>query len=396
MKIKVMLLLIFVMLLTGCWSQKELNEIAINVAVGIDKIGDQYLVSCQIVNPSAVATSNGSASGNSVFLYQQKSTSISEAIRKITLVSSRKIYWGHIRMLIVDEKVAREGINDILDNFLREYEVRTDFYIAVTKKVTAESVLKIQTPIEKIPANYMFASLESSEKNWAPTTKVTINDFIFNLMGPGTNPILTGITIIGDQSLGTKKENIDKIKPNSHLKYIGIAIFKKDKLIGWLNESESKGFNYITNNVNRTIGFIKCHKKSTIAFEVIKSKTKIKAYVKHNTATLTLDLHMKAYIKEIQCKNINLDNPETISRLEKMSEKQVKSIIQKTLNTAQKKYKVDILGFGESVHRASPNYWHTHKNKWDETFSKLPVSINVDVNIIHTGTSKNSYLLKEH
>jgi spore germination protein KC len=57
-------LLIYVLILmqifvTGCWSRHELNDLAIAVGIGIDKIGDQYQVSAQVVLPSQIAGSKG-------------------------------------------------------------------------------------------------------------------------------------------------------------------------------------------------------------------------------------------------------------------------------------------------------------------------------------------------
>lgn len=44
-----------VVFVTGCWNRRELNELAIAVGMGIDKSGDQYEVSVQVVEPSEVA-----------------------------------------------------------------------------------------------------------------------------------------------------------------------------------------------------------------------------------------------------------------------------------------------------------------------------------------------------
>lgn len=45
------LILALVLLLTGCWNRRELNELAIAVGMGIDKQGDQFRVSLQVVDP---------------------------------------------------------------------------------------------------------------------------------------------------------------------------------------------------------------------------------------------------------------------------------------------------------------------------------------------------------
>ncbi|MBH9787576.1 Ger(x)C family spore germination protein, partial [Clostridioides difficile] len=44
------LLCILTLLLSGCWSKRELNELAIVVALGIDKIDEEYEITVQIVD----------------------------------------------------------------------------------------------------------------------------------------------------------------------------------------------------------------------------------------------------------------------------------------------------------------------------------------------------------
>lgn len=52
-------LILMQIFVTGCWSRRELNDLAIAVGIGIDKIGDQYQVSAQVVLPSQIAGSKG-------------------------------------------------------------------------------------------------------------------------------------------------------------------------------------------------------------------------------------------------------------------------------------------------------------------------------------------------
>lgn len=62
MKRRSLLLCLLVLIqigLTGCWSRQEMNDLAIAVGIGIDKIGDQYQVSAQVVLPSQIAGSKG-------------------------------------------------------------------------------------------------------------------------------------------------------------------------------------------------------------------------------------------------------------------------------------------------------------------------------------------------
>lgn len=190
-------LILMQIFVTGCWSRRELNDLAIAVGIGIDKIGDQYQVSAQVVLPSQIAGSKGGSPQAPVNLYKATGNTVYEALRKITTVSPRKIYISHLRILVLGEDLAKEGINDVLDFMSRDTDTRNDYFIVVAKDAKAEDALKILTSLEKIPAVRLFSSLESSEKNWAPTSTVTLGTLITELVSKGKNPVLTGVVIEG-------------------------------------------------------------------------------------------------------------------------------------------------------------------------------------------------------
>lgn len=386
-------LVIMIGLLTGCWSRRELNDLAISVGMGFDKKEEQIQVTIQIVNPSEVASKRG-APGLTTPVSTFKATSITifEALRKITKQSPRKVYSSHLRILVISEELAREGIMKILDGISRNHEMRSDFYIVIAKGTTAENVLNTLTPIEKIPANKMFSTLELSAKFWAPTVEVRLDKLISDLITEGKDPVLTGIEIKGDPSKGDKKSNINQINPNTFLEYSGLAIFKNDKLIGWLNEKESKGYNYITDNVKSTIGQVACPSGGIVALEVVRTKTKVKGVVEKGKPQIVVDVFIEGNVGEVQCK-IDLLDPQNIMELEKIAQKDVKGIMEAAIQKA-KKYDVDIFGFGDAIYRSNPKYWNEIKDNWEDQFVDLPVVLKTDVKIRRLGTVSDSLVQK--
>jgi spore germination protein KC len=376
-------------LLTGCWSRRELNDLAISVGMGFDKKDDQVQVTIQIVNPSEVASKRGgSGTTTPVSTFKATSKTIFESLRKITTQSPRKVYSSHLRMLVISEELAREGITPILDGISRNHEMRSDFYIVVARGTTAENVLNVLTPIEKIPSNKLFSTLEMSEKVWAPTVKVKLDKLISDLQTEGKDPVLTGILIKGDPSKGDEKSNVYRTDPPTSLVYAGLAIFKNDKLVGWLNDKESKGYNYLINNVNSTIGHIDCPKGGILALEVVRTKTKMKGKVENGKPQIIVDVFLEENVGEVQCK-IDLLDPGAIQKLEELAQEDVKNILEATIQKA-KKYNVDIFGFGEAIYRADPKYWNKNKESWMEQFSDLPVLVKTEVKIRRLGTVSDS------
>ncbi|WP_336789488.1 Ger(x)C family spore germination protein [Paenibacillus sp. MMO-177] len=380
------------MTLTSCWNRRELNDLAIAVAIGIDKDGEnQYQVSVQVVDPGEVAANNRTMTRTPVTFYQAKGNTIFEAIRKMTTISPRPIYSAHLRMLIIGEQLAKEGVGDALEYMSRYYEHRTDFYIAIARDTTAASTLKILTHLEAIPANQMYSSLLNSQKEWAPTASITLDQLIMDIVSKGKEAIVTGLRLRGDRETGESRANVERIASTAYLQYSGLAVFRQDKLVGWLNEAESRGYSIIHNDVHNTVGVIECPDGGKMTIEVIRSKTTPKAKMVNGEPEMHLGVRTEVSIGEVLCK-IDLTKKSSIYELEHIGEETIKGFIEKTIHQVQEKYKVDIFGFGEVVHRAKPAYWKGVEDKWDTVFQSMPVKVDVVLNIRQTGTVNNSFM----
>lgn len=390
-KTLIFLFILFALFISGCGGKRELNELAIVVAMGIDKVEDGYEVSLQVVNPSEVSSKQGNSGRAPVVTYHAKGKSVFEAIRQTTTVTPRKPYFSHIQILVLGEELAKNGISESLDFFSRDHELRSDFYVIVSDETSASEILSIYTPLEKIPASKMYNSLEVSKKVWAPTSYIHIHDLINEISKKGQNAVLTNIRIDGEADLGKERINIEKIDPPAKLKYSGLAVFKQDKLVGQLTVDESKGYNYLKNNVNNTLGVIACPKGGNLSIEVTNAKTKVKGIVKNGVPSIHVKINIKQNVGEVNC-SIDLSKEKTNDYINKKTEVRVKKIVEEALDTIQKDYQIDVLGFGEVIHRADYKEWRKIEDKWDELFPNMEVNISVDVKTLGSGTKINSAL----
>lgn len=388
------ILIILNFILTGCWDKRELNELAITLALGIDKVEgeDEYEVTAQVVVPSAVSMKDGTG-GATVTLFTENGETVYEALRRMTKVSPRKIYPGHLQMLIIGEELAKEGIGESLDLLARDWELRPDFYVVVAKDVTAREILNVTTDLESIPASKMFAGLKVSEKAWAGTTGVTLDELIVNLISDGKEAVLTGIQLTGNKQIGSTQQNIESISKPAQIQYDNLAVFKEDRLMGWLTEQDSRGYSGITNSVKSTVTSISCPNEGKSTIEVTNFHSKVEGNIVHGKPEVNIHTKAEGKVGEVRCK-IDLKNPEAIQELEKNYEKEATRIINETIDVLQEEYQSDIFGFGEAIHRANPEEWNKIKENWDEEFSDLTVNVKVDMKIRLTGTVNSSFLEK--
>jgi len=382
----VLLLILVVNVISGCWSRKELNKLAIVVGIGIDKQEGQYLISAQAVNPGEIGEKgHGEAP---VTTYKIQAPTTSEALRKITTISPRRLYMSHLRVLIIGEDIAKQGMQDILDYFQRSYEFRPDFYVLVAKNHKAKDILSIFTNLERIPANKIFSSIDTSFKFWAPTTVTYLDEFIKDMVNPGKDAVLPGIQLLGDEKKGKMKLKVEIIDSPARLFNSSIAVFKKDKLVGWLNEQESKGYNYITDNVHMTAGHVELPKGGKAVVEVIRSKSTIKAIVKKGKPQIQVKITLEGNVGEVEG-SINFLEPKSVQEVEKATEQKVKTKTEQAINKAQKQLKSDIFGFGNAINGEYPKVWESLLKDWDKHFADLPVTVMVDAKLRHIGRINN-------
>lgn len=384
--------LIILMMVTGCWNRIELNELAVSVAMGMDKKGDQILISHQIVNPGAITTKGGaSTSAAPVALFKETGRTVQEADRKMTTKSTRKIYLGQLKILIIGEELAKEGMGEVLDHISRDHNFRNDFSVVVARGTKAENILKIYTPIEQIPASKMQGSLETSSKAWGATGAIEMDQFMSDLISKGKEAVLTGIKVSGNQELGKSNQNLEEIEPLAKLQFTGLAVFKKDKLVGWLNEEESKGYNYTQGEIKSTPVVFPCPQGTkNINIEILRTHEDTKFKAENGKPRMDVNIRVEGNVSEAQC-DIDLSNTKMIYKLEKLTEKKIKRSITAALKAAQKKFKSDIFGFGDVINRTNPRYWEKVQGNWDKDFQDLQVNVEVKAEILRVFKTKKSF-----
>lgn len=387
------LLALLILVLSGCWSKRELNELAIAMALGVDKVDDEYEVSIQIVDPSEISSKQPSSGRSPVITYHAKGETVFEAIRKMTTTSPRKPYFSHLQIVVIGEELASEGISQTLDFLARDHEFRNDFDVIVAHETTAKEVVNILTPIEKIPANKMLNSIKVSQKSWGSTLPVNLSELINTLNSNEKSAVLSAIDVHGNQKLGIDQTNVERINTPVTLQYAGLAVFKQDKLIGILTEEESKSFNFLNDKIASTLEIMSCPEQGKLSTEITKSKTTIKGKIENGTPKIRVQVDVKQNVAEVEC-NINLSEKATIHLINEETAKVIKKKIKQVLVTIQQRYQVDVLGFGEVIHRTDAKEWKKIKDDWPTIFPELEVNVEVKVDTQGLGTMQNSILCK--
>lgn len=377
-KFVLIIITLFILLISsGCYNYKEINDMAIVSSIGIDKDNknDKYIVSAQIMNSKESEDSEDSQ----ITVYTKEGDTVHEALRNITLKSPRKLYGNHLSKIVLSEEVAKEGIDNILDIFNRITEVRNEFIITIVKEDKASDVLKVLTTTESIPAEYVKLSLKIADKTSGLTYATKLDEFISLYLKKGIDPVVPVLKIDKKEKKGTTINNITTTNPISKIVIEDLAVTNKGKLETYLKNEEVIGYNFLRNQIQKMIISVKCDDENNYAsILILKNKTKSNAAKKDNKYIINFNINSEAIITEYNCKK-DLTDEKVIKELEKDTEKKIKRYIKKSLNK-QKETKGKFLGLERIIYLDYPKY----KN---EDYS---VKYNAKVNLVRKGEIRNS------
>ena len=213
-----------------------------------------------------------------------------------------------------------------------------------------------------------------------------------DLSTEGINPAINAIEIVGDNEKTDSTNVLRKSVNYEMLRYTDLGVFRGDKLVGWLNEDEAKGYNYITGNVKHTTGHTD-ENGLELSFMVIKAGSKIKASVENNQPKVDVVISVQ-YIIAGEDGQLDLSKLENVDVVNKMAERRLTRMCEETVRKAQRELKTDVFGFGERIHEADGKYWKTVKDQWNDVFTDLQVNIKVNPELVATGDISKTIVKK--
>lgn len=393
LKIVFLILVLCLFITTGCWDRRELNDLAIILAWGMDLTKDGTLQgSAQIVIPSKLGGNSGNSAGgggaNEGFLLETATgKTATDVSQNMQTKLSRTMFASHRRVIILGEDLAKNGIAKILDEFSRNPDVRLRTDIFIVRGTTAREFLSNPYKLEKIPA---IAPLKI-HVSVGGTESDTFKRFLADSNSGGSIATLPIVEMVGSGDQGSSGEKASKT-----FKISGRAVFNNNlKMIGALTPPETNDNFWVKGELkSSTLTVFVPEGNGHISLVGRKFKSKIKPTLQDDKVKFFVRLTGRGIIMENNT-DLDLKNPSHLKTIERAINKNVHEQVKKTISHIQKDFKADIFGFGEALHRKYPKNWKQLKGNWNEKFAEAEIVVQVDVTIEQVGSTGPSLQLKE-
>lgn len=369
------ILLIFIICfpLLGCWNYISLSEIDIvtGLALDLDEDTKEYKVTYEIIDnknlsDDAMKTTYISSSAPTIF----------DAVRKTKRLLSNKLYGGNMESVIISKKIAKTGIMDLLENFLRDGEPRETLTIIVSQEETAEELLKANAVDSNVISYEINDAIEEDAKVTASTVYTPLYIAYTAIKEEGNTLLLPAISL-------KHYDGDDFCELN------GIAVFKEDKLTGFLSPEDSKWLLFIKNLIKGgVLTFNYGEENDFITVQIRDSDTKHHTSINNDTLVLSLNVSTNINTVEINSKT-DLVKIDTRKDLEQSVSDYIKNSIIKFYNKIKSDFGYDIFGLGNNLRKFNKSSWDKSKENWDDLFLNSCLNIDCNVTILNSGVLKN-------
>ena len=335
---KLLILIILLFSLTGCYDYKEINNLGIISAIGIDYQDNKYIVTLEVLNDQIAKDSVKLTS------YIKKGTgpTLTSAVEDAADKIAHQANYTHVKLLLLSENIITNKFKNIIDFFIRSTYFRENFYILSTIKNTPKEILETTTEESPIASTSIINSLESNVYSSNNAVLKSFDLILEEIITFGIDTCFTNI------SLNDKEFIVD-----------GLSLFKNTNYAGNINNENVKIYNILRNEYYRPT-FSKTYGDSLFTISLLTGKPNIKVTNKNIKVTGTLS----GKIMDNQTE-YNIRNLQTIENINKDFSEILNEKIIDFLKEIQDK-KSDILGL-------SRNYYQKNRKKDANFWQDIPI-----------------------
>lgn len=367
------IVVLFGILLSGCWSRKEVNELAIISGVGVDRTETgKWILTLVIAKPDEIAGEAKKPGINPAWVTAAEGDTLMEAVRFIALESPRLLFFPHSRVIVIGEEAARTGIGEITDFFSRDREFRLTSFVFVTRG-EARGILTRSTRLEELLPTAI-ADLARNKAGFA----IKLKDFLALRAGETTDPAAPFL----EPELMLAPGEANEV-PGVRL--AGTMLFKNDRTVAMLDEKATRGLLWLRQELRRGVVVVPCPDDDSklLTLSITRASRSYKPRMEDGKVSITITIDAEGDLIEQQCLK-DLTKPETAKSIERRTAQDIRERVFDALEVA-KRARVDPFEMGESVRRAFPREFKEIKARWKDMLPEVEVTVDVRFKLRRTG-----------
>ncbi|REE89016.1 Ger(x)C family germination protein [Paenibacillus taihuensis] len=337
------------LLLTGCWDNKDINHRALPIAMGIGYKNGDYTVYLDI--PKVSASEKG------IEVYSEHGKSINEAIDLISMNLESQVDLLHLKVIVVDKPFALHGLEEGIASIIRSRYIAPKTVFVICDQPLDRFFKRIDDSSNDGKSIYDFFQKDAG---WSPQIAFTQVWKIFRSVHSYTNDVVLPIIKAGDTTI---------------LESTGSAIMKNGVMVGRLTNEQTLLYNVF--NGDNLMGKIEVMNHATV--QIVSNRLRCRGRFQQGKPILKSTLYLKVIIVD------TTGNPST----EKIKT-ELKILVTDRFNEIFKivrRDKADIFGLGQHFR---DDFSRKELSQWREKYlPQLQIELDVKTVVRNTGNLKS-------
>lgn len=384
----ILLITVFIMAFSNSYQSLSIDNLAHVIAIGIDKLDDNNLSITFQFSTTTPTSEAGFMKNTSSITDTIKASSIENAVNLMNNYLSKDLNFSHCKLIVFSEEIAIEGISDQIYTLLNDTQIRPSSNIIISKCTAKYFIEKTSPELENLISKY-YEILTKSSKYTGLIPDSTLGDFFNRLVCNTCEPsaILGGPTTSTDEQPDNNNTNI---KPTESLidgqngtETIGVAVFKRDKLVGELSASDCVSFLAIDNKVERFLISIPNPVDQNNYLDIYlepEKKSKIKVSTINSSPYIKIKANFVGRLDSMSENSKSLQ-PDVLDAISQSCNKHLEAQISEYLYKTSTKFNSDINGFGKY---ALKNFFTTKQFEdynWIKNYKNAFFNVDIKTNI---------------
>lgn len=419
----------------GCWDRREIEQTAFVTALGIDRAagGGDFTVTAALAEPRELQAGGGDGGGRRTaggagggedaprWVVTGTGSTVFEAYRSIQETSPRRLSGAHVQVVVIGEELCRQGVAPVEEFLDRNPEFRRTINFMAAEGPAQPIVMAVPDLERLMSQTFRGISLwhRLAGTGWVVTV-LTEREMIaaegqelacgrirlttgkqapslFHFPAPTGYPGVQEaaepeaerrehpsppVPIAQQQFTATELQ----ARRTPELLVAGGSVFKGDKLAGWMNRQETRGFLYLRNDRHQGLVTVTVREKKPVkvTLETKRFRTRRQVLFRHGLPEIAVEIRWEGNVGEV-AGDLDITRPGGLAQLEKLAAAAIQRDVEACLRRVQKQLKSDVVGFGASIRRTRPRVWKALKKDWDRLYPEVKVHVAVRAKLRRVG-----------
>lgn len=348
-------LFLMVFLFSGCTEQRVLHNLAVVEGMSIDQAENGVAVSVQTLNMTKSGNGSEALSGNITINTAESGSGISEALSKLSRDLSRNLFLGQNKITIFSSSVARRGVGDNMDYFVRSAGSRPDVLLCVADG-EAKKLLESKEDDVLVPSENMVRLLQNGEDSGLGA-KVSVHDAVRRFVSPTSDIYLPLLRSKDDRTA-----------------FVGLALFDDGKMTGVANMEETYGILLMNGKIKSGLLTLQDSRLGHIGVELVSCRVKTKSQMQQGRLVFQVTVQVQLMLDEVQKGYISTIDNASIAAIQHLAEARLEHLCTEAYACLQAAG-CDAAEVGAQLAMADPAAYQAAKADWSRVFSASGVQV---------------------